>query len=103
MFTKPDNYAPEQEYRFVAINHKLTNSDTPEIMDIKSSIRGIITGYRYSSAGILDNQLTDLIALYNISRFEMNSACLTDPLYSRQESKEWIARIMNKYTTDNSK
>lgn len=104
LFTKPDNYAPEQEYRFVAINHQLTNSDTPEIMDIKSSIRGIITGYRYSSTGTLDNQLTDLIALYNnMSRFEMNSACLTDPLYSRQESREWLARIMKKYTIDDSK
>ncbi len=100
LFTKPDNYAPEQEYRFIIINPNLSDTNSREKMPIKAAIRGIITGYRYNQVKQqYESQLANALASYGdeISRFEMNSAMLTDPLYSQKETSEWIDKIQKKY------
>lgn len=101
LFTKPDNYAPEQEYRFISINPNLSDTNSREKIPIKSAIRGIITGYRYNQVKPqYENQLVNALTscdVGEISRFEMNSAMFSDPLYSQKESAEWRAKIQHKY------
>lgn len=93
LFTKPDCYEKEQEYRLLVINKQLVDSSTPVFIPINTAIRGVITGYKFPHK-TYDNELNEVISNlnnigYNISQFELNPYQGFDthsPLYSKAES-----------------
>ena len=94
LFIKLEDYAPEQEYRFLLINRELTDSADVRL-PIKDSLCGIITGDRFKTQDtILQTQLHDAIIESNgdISTFEMTYDLQEDPLYSRAETNELIEK-----------
>ena len=89
LFTKPDSYECEQEYRFLVVDEKLDNPNTPVFMPIKTSLCGLVTGYKFP----LSNKLTDGIITacnrlgYNLSWFYFNNS-FEDPLGSYANDKD---------------
>lgn len=89
LFTKPDSYEREQEYRFLIVDAKMDNPNTPVFMPIKTSLCGVITGYKFP----LSNKLTDGIITacnnlgYNLSWFYFDNT-FGNPLRSYANDKE---------------
>lgn len=85
LFTKLDDYAPEQEYRFLLVNKELSNSVDLQL-PIKKSICGLITGDRFKSKDTtIKEKLQKTITECNddICTFEMNYDMPEDPLYAK--------------------
>ena len=85
LFTKLEDYAPEQEYRFLLVNKDLKNSADLQL-PIKDSICGLITGDKFKSRGTAIKELlqkTIAECNENISTFEMNYDIPEVPLYAK--------------------
>ncbi|WP_405338591.1 DUF2971 domain-containing protein [Fibrobacter sp.] len=83
LFTKLDDYAPEQEYRLLLVNSELEDTDDV-LLPIKNSICGIITGdrFKYRDEAIkktLHKAITE--SNEDIRTFEMNYDIPEEPLY----------------------
>lgn len=105
LFTKPDCYEKEQEYRMLIINKHLNDPYTPVFIPIKNALRGVITGYNfpYKDCDIphRDKALNEIIVGinergYNISWFDFNKHKgfdPDDPLYSYTETTDRLKRL----------
>lgn len=49
LFTKPDDFEHEQEYRFLVVNSELNTSDENIYLPIKNSFCGLVTGRRFDT------------------------------------------------------
>lgn len=94
LFTKPDSFKQEQEYRFLVVDKKMNNPNTPLCMPIKTSLCGLITGYRFDySLKLTDGIITACNNLgYNLSWFYYNKhvSSFENPLHSYAHDKELL-------------
>lgn len=75
LFTKPNSYEKEQEYRLLIIDSTLKDSSTPAFVPVKSALCGMVAGFRFPySHKLTDTMVSAINTLgYNLSWFYFNN------------------------------
>lgn len=108
LFTKHDDFAQEQEYRFLAAIKDLKTSDENLRLPIKKSFCGLITGKRFEQKHeeninrLRIKHLRDAMELCNkdVRPIMMYSHKFAEPLYDPIVEQEFFKKLMDSVLTE---